>query len=565
MFLKNLKIHNEGKLIREIPFHKGINLIVDETKSGVKTESGNSVGKTTVLRLIDYCLDGDGKNIYTDSEFKNVNKKIESFLKENNILITLTLVDSLDDPAPKELVIQRNFLTYSNKIQNINGKKKSNEEFSKCLKNIIFKTDSKNPTFKQLKSKNIRDEKNKLVNSLKVLDGFTTDAVYEALHLFWFGIDIDLSKDKLILERNSETKLQTRLRKEGNLSQIKQSLIIINKEIAKLDNERNNFNLNENYELDIQSLNDVKLKINSISNRISHLEMRLELINESKNNLEQNKANIDVGKIKELYNKAKALIPNLQKTFEETLAFHNEMISQKLKFITDDLPQLQVELSKANNELRALRLKERKLTQELSQSKSVKELESIILNLNKFYEKKGRLEEQESLWNRTQSNLDDIDKKLSAIDNEIDAKDSLIQKRIEEFNSYFSDISSRLDGEHSLLSADKDNNKNIYKFEIGNIDGNPGTGGKKSQMAAFDLSYIKFADEKNIPCLHFILQDQIENVHSNQISNLLTEVVTEINCQYVLPVLRDKLPPEIGVDTMEILSLSENDKLFKVD
>ena len=84
-------------------------------------------------------------------------------------------------------------------------------------------------------------------------------------------------------------------------------------------------------------------------------------------------------------------------------------------------------------------------------------------------------------------------------------------------------------------------------------------------MASFDLAYIKFADSLNIPCLHFVLQDQIENVHSNQISNLLTEIVDEVNCQYVLPVLRDKLPNNIDIKPFEILSLSQSDKLFRVE
>jgi len=142
------------------------------------------------------------------------------------------------------------------------------------------------------------------------------------------------------------------------------------------------------------------------------------------------------------------------------------------------------------------------------------------------------------------------------------SKDDLIQERIAEFNVFFSDISSRLDGVHSMLSAD--NPDGIYKFTIGNIEGNPGTGGKKSQMASFDLAYIKFADSIDLPCLHFILQDQIENVHSNQITNLLTEIVSEVNCQYVLPVLRDKLPKDIDISSMEILSLSQASKLFKI-
>lgn len=562
MFLKSLMIHNNDTLIRNIVFKKGINLIVDETKSSSRIDSGNSVGKTTVLRLIDFCLDGDGKNIYTDSEFKTTNKKVENFLKKNNIIITLTLVDSLDAKIPKEIIIERNFLNRSKKIQRINGEKKSNDEFSSVLKELIFKTRSDRPTFKQLKSKNIRDEKNKLVQTIRVLSPYDTDAAYEALHLFWFGIDVNLSKDSLIREKNLEEKLQARLRKESNLSQVKQALIIVNKEIDRLDEIRKSFHLNKEYESDLENLNSIKSEINVCSNRISHLEIRIELIEESRDDLNSNRANIDTAQIKALYDSAKSLIPNLQKTFEETLRFHNEMISQKLKFIEEDLPQLYESLVHERSRLRDLIKQEEKLSEEFSKSNSIKDLEGIISDLNLYHEKKGALEEQQSLWEKSNSDLQKIDEKLEAINNEIDTKDDLIQKRIEEFNFYFSDVSSRLDGVHSLLSADKVND--VYKFEIGNIEGNPGTGGKKSQMASFDLSYIKFADEKKIPCLHFVLQDQIENVHSNQITNLLTEIVDEINCQYVLPVLRDKLPADVDVSRLEILSLSQEEKLFRI-
>jgi len=562
MFLKSLTIENDGILIREILFHKGINLIVDETKSQDKTESGNSVGKTTVLRLIDFCLDGDGKNIYTDYEFKTSNLKVEEFLTENNIIVTLTLVDDLDDKSSPELAIQRNFLKRKDKIQKINGDTKTNDDFSQTLKEIIFKTSSDRPTFKQLKSKNIRDEKNKLIQTIKVLNPFTTDVAYEALHLFWFGVDVDLSKDKLVRDKNLEEKLQARLRKESNLSQINQSLIIVDKEIERLNKQRSSFNLNDEYEGELEKLNVVKSEINLVASRLSHLEMRVELIIESRNDLQSNRADLDTEKIKTLYETAKVLIPNIQKTFEDTLKFHNDMISQRLSFITEDLPQLEKQVLEERRTLNSLLIKEEKLANALSKSNVIEELEVIVSDLNSFYEKKGSLEEQKSLWEKTISHLAEIEKRLNSINDKIDAKNELIQERIAEFNSYFSNISSRLDGVHSLLSADKFDG--VYKFAIGNIEGNPGTGGKKSQMASFDLSYIKFADKKGIPCLHFILQDQIENVHSNQITNLLTEIVDEVNCQYVLPVLRDKLPSGINIIQMEVLSLSQSDKLFKI-
>ena len=59
---------------------------------------------------------------------------------------------------------------------------------------------------------------------------------------------------------------------------------------------------------------------------------RRDLILESKNELEKDKTKINIKKIESLYENAKALIPNIQKTFEETLNFHNQMIENKVLY-----------------------------------------------------------------------------------------------------------------------------------------------------------------------------------------------------------------------------------------
>jgi uncharacterized protein YydD (DUF2326 family) len=563
MFLKQLVILNQNTIIRDIHFKKGINLIVDETSKERRISTGNGVGKTSVLRLIDYCLDGNGKNIFIDPEFKTHNTIVERFLKDNNIIIKLVLISDINDNLSDVVTIERNFLTHKNKIQRINNEQLDNNCFSIKLKELIFKTDSDQPTFKQLKSKNIRDEKNKLVNTIRVLQpNVVTDVTYETLHLYWFGIDSNLSKDKLTRERSFEKRVQARLRKDNNLSNINQSLIIINKKISELTEMKSNFNINENYEDDFNQLNSIRQEINITSTQISRLEMRKELINESKLDLEQSVANIDAEQIRLLYIKAKSLIPNLQKSFEDTINFHNGMLKKKISFIIEELPALEAELNANKLNLQKYLNTEKLLSERLSKSGAVEELQIIINDLNSFHEKKGVLEEQKRSWELSIKNIERIEEDLEKINSELFSKDELIQKRIAEFNNFFSDISSRLDGVHSLLSAD--NPDGVYKFTIGNIEGNPGTGSKKSQMASFDLAYIKFADSIEWPCLHFILQDQIENVHSNQITTLLTEIVSEVNCQYVLPVLRDKLPKDINIAQFEILSLSQNNKLFKL-
>jgi len=539
---------------------------VDETLTKDKRESGNNVGKTTVLRLIDYCLGSDGKNIYKDTEFNSTsNTQIEQFLKKNNITISLTLKEDLENALSKEIVIRKNFLGYSKKIQEINGENYSkNTEFHTKLNELIFHSLQKKPTFRQIISKNIRDEKNKLLKTLKVLHSTTTQDEYESLYLFWLGINLNDSdkKQKLLAQKKIEENLQKRLHKESNLSKIDQSLIIINRDIDELTAKKDGFNLNENYEEELFSLNQIKSEINKFSTELSGLEFRKELIVESKNDLEKEFSGVDNQQIRNLYAEAKVLIPNIQKSFEDTLNFHNQMIKEKIQYIAQELPELEAKINITKRKLNRCLSQEQIFTDKLKKTDVLDELQQIISDLNQAFEKKGNLEEQKRLWNSSLKKLNEIESKLQTINNGIESKDDLIQHRTTEFNKYFSNISSRLYGEQFILSSDK--NAKGYELNISSLGGNLGTGKKKGQIAAFDLAYIQFADALNIDCLHFILHDQIENIHDNQITNLLTEIVGEINCQYVLPVLRDKLPKNIEVEQYVILTLSQSEKLFKI-
>lgn len=452
MFLKQVIIQNKNSIIRDIHFHKGINLIVDETPVGSSQQAtGNNVGKTTVLRLVDYCFGADGKNIYQDTEFnKQPNTTIENFLKENEIIITVVLVDNIDT-SKKEVVIRKNFLSRNKKLQEINGENITNDkEFDKALKKEIFNTEVDKPTFRQIISKNIRDEKNKMTNIVKVLNSFASSEVYEALYLFWLGISTDShsEKERLSLEKKKEEGFQKRLKKEGELSLIEQQLILLNDKIEELNTRKNKFNLNENYSFDVDKLNDVKSKLNRCATELSRLEIRKDLIIESKEDLEQEYTQIDTSQIKSLYEKAKSLISNIQVSFEDTVKFHNDLISEKLEYITKELPEIEQQIRKIKSEIMLLRKEEDLLTERLNKSALVEDFEKTILDLNKQFERKGNLEEQKRLWIYSQEKLANIDKDLNEINQGIISKDSQIQNRITEFNKYFSVMSNRLYGEH---------------------------------------------------------------------------------------------------------------------
>ncbi len=567
MFLKKLSIYNNKGIIREIFFKRGVNLIVDETNETQRLQStGNNVGKTTVLRLIDYCLGAKGDEIYKDNEFSGQpNTDIEVFLKQTEVVITLEMVEELNGEEENVISISRNFLKQKQKKQTINGVSYSDEEFTKKLEELIFHTTINKPSFRQMIAKNIRITPERMTNILKVLVKFTKTEEYEALYLFWLGIDTASSaeKAKLIEKRQQEKRFQNRLKNEskGDLAFIEQQLVFLAGQIAELEKQKDDFNLNERYEEDIKMLNDTKKRLNNIASEISVLEERKNLILESKTDLEAQYTNINTQQIALLYEKAKVLIPSLQVSFEQTVQFHNDLLTEKLAYITRELPTINQQLKSLNISLEEHRTKEISLTQKVKKMGVWDSLERIIATLNSLYERKGNLEKQKEYWIMSYQTMEAIDADLKAIDSDIASNNLLMENRITLFNKYFSKMSNILYGEHYLLFQKK--KENGYDLAIQNIEGNPSAGKKKGQIAAFDFAYIQFADELAIRCLHFILHDQLENIHDNQL-NTLFEVANHLNGQYIVPILRDKVPENIDISPYTILTLSQDDKLFKI-
>ena len=567
MFLKKLSIYNNNGIIREIFFKRGVNLIVDETSEAQRLQAtGNNVGKTTVLRLIDYCLGAKGDEIYKDSEFSGQpNTDIEVFLKQTEVVITLEMVEEWNGEEENVISISRNFLKQKQKKQTINGVSYSDEEFTKKLEELIFHTTIDKPSFRQMIAKNIRITPERMTNILKVLVKFTKTEEYEALYLFWLGIDTASSaeKAKLIEKRQQEKRFQNRLKNEskGDLAFIEQQLVFLAGQIAELEKQKDDFNLNERYEEDIKLLNDTKKRLNNIASEISVLEERKNLILESKTDLEAQYTNINTQQIALLYEKAKVLIPSLQVSFEQTVQFHNDLLTEKLAYITRELPTINQQLKSLNISLEEHRTKEISLTQKVKKMGVWDSLERIIAALNSLYERKGNLEKQKEYWLQSIDTIKNIDDELAIIDKSIGSEEMLMQNRITLFNKYFSKMSNILYGEHYLLFQKK--KENGYDLAIQNIEGNPSAGKKKGQIAAFDFAYIQFADELAIRCLHFILHDQLENIHDNQL-NTLFEVANQLNGQYIVPILRDKVPENIDISPYTILTLSQDNKLFKI-
>ena len=568
MFIKSLTITSGTAVIREIEFRKGLNLIVDESENQI---TGNSVGKTTVLKLVDFCLGSDKKNIYVDPETKRSEYKlVKDFLIENKVLITLCLTSDLDNDKANEIIIERNFLSSVKEgIRRINGQQVLAENFEIELGKTLFPDHLEDkPSFRQIISHNIRYKDENINNTLKTLDKFTTDAEYETLYLFLFGCEFTKGniKQEILIKIKQEDTYKSRLEKNQTKTAYETALSLINNDIEFLNKKKSSFNLNENFEKDLDKLNSVKYEVNKLSSSIGKLNIRKDLIKEAEAELLSSKSNIDIRQLEIIYEQATNKVKNIQKSFSDLVTFHNTMIEEKVKFISKELPALDKAILENNKYLQRLLEDEKRLSILITKSDSFEELEIIISELTEKYRKKGEFENIIQQLNEVESNIESFNEQLSEIDTELfsDSFEQVVKTQLNKFNKHFASISNELYGEQYAVKPDIITNRKgqkLYKFS--SFNANMSSGKKQGEISCFDLAYTLFADEEYIPCLHFLLNDKKELMDDKQLVKI-AEFVNRNNIQFVASILKDKLPEEINKEDYFIVKLSQNDKLFRI-
>lgn len=570
MYLKSLTITGNRGVIREINFHAGLNLIVDKTHTdGDGTQTGNNVGKTTVLRLIDFCLGGDASSLYRDPENKaEVNQEVKDFLVNEQVMITLLLVDNLAVPGRK-VVIERNFLQRKDRVFEVNGESigsKKDEINTVLLKHVFPSVQVTKPTFRQIISHNIRYEEDRLVNTLKTLGGYASDEEYETLYLYLFGCDYDQgdARTMILLQRDREESFRRRLERTQTKGAYVAALNVIQNEIQKLEERKRRLNINPDLEQDVELLNSLKAEINRVIGNLSSLQIRKDIIEDAQRDLKERRFDEDTDLLGSIYKQASAFIPQMQHTFEELVAYHNQMLINKSDFLTEELPKLNQSIALLQQQSADLRRKEIEMQAKITASDTFADLEEIIAQLNSLYQQKGACESSIDNITAVEGNIDELNKQLSIIDEKLFSEQfyEQINRQLAKFNTIFSEFSMRLYNEQYAIKCDPEPKKGKQVYKFAPIDVNFSTGKKQGEISCFDLAYTKFADMEGIPCLHFLLNDKKELVHGNQL-NIIAQIANEESIQFVASILEDKLTPEMRNKDYYTVELEEQDKLFR--
>ncbi len=390
----------------------------------------------------------------------------------------------------------------------------------------------------------------------------------EALYQFWFGVQSDegaaYQKTKELF-RKQET-YQTRLAKEFDVTEF--SIIEdLQQSISELKNRKADLDLEENYQSQLDEFDKIKAELIRTATRLSTVQLRKELIEDSADALQKDLSQVSTDEIKRLYEEAKILLPSIQRSFDESVAFHNEMVKNKLAYITKELPSLLEGERKLKREIRQLEEMANQFKSLFQKEKTLVTLEKINHDLQSQIERHAKLSEQQRIWEACVNETNRLEVQSKKYAEKSKSLNEQVDENLERFNQVLKKISTELYGEQYKLVRREIDGKgkplDSLQFELRGVTSNPGTGEKKGQITAFDLAYIEYAEEMGIPHLNFILHDQIENVDGRQIVTILEKLVPTINCQYIAPILRDKVPASIDLKKYTIVELSKDDKLFR--
>lgn len=563
MKLDSLEIKINEEVKRNVKFTTGLNLIINKPNSG---RTGNSVGKSTLSRIVDFLMLGSIESIYIDEEFKKPNQEIENLFKNNNVIASLNFFDYTN----KINQISRN-LCVSGEGESkfwINGEVIEENKYEVFIQEKIFNISTKRPSVRAVVPKFIRNDSHRMLSTTKFLDKRQGAKDYSEIFLYIFGF----SNTSLLTEKRDATNLASR--RKRNLTSINSLVKEQNpkieikkyKEDAKeLEENLLKFEYSSEYSNPIERLSELQAKEDRYTAELLSIQRKIDNINHTIERLSKDKDGYLINELKAIYSFAGVSIEGALRDLEDVILFHKNLVDKKKRFLLIDLPKLNEEYEGLQAELGSI---SRDKLQVFSDMRSKESLDNVTKNLKRLGELKvelGKLEgliEQQSKAKIDQADAEaQLEKILEEISREMDNV-YLFEKK---FNNHLRTITKNLHDEEYSIDLEFNKESGNLSIELNNSATNPEGGKKKAEVIAFDFAYIHTIHELNINRPSFVFHDSIEDIDKKQIEDIFKEA-KKLPGQQILSMLSDKISEETykNISQNIILSLDESEKFFCV-
>ncbi|ELA9204226.1 hypothetical protein ACSQUR_003564 [Vibrio alginolyticus] len=563
MQLISLVVRDGSSVVRECDFNCGLNIVTNIN------EHGNQVGKSTVLRIINFCLGSDGVSIWHDPESRQVNEDIYNYIIKGGVYFELSLKSSNENG--KSINIIRTIekpKTRLKRISWINGVKyNSQKSFESAIQNELNVNYSK-PNYKTLKNRLFRVRKEVASAPLRYDSIYTSDDDYRVIYSYLFGFSAH-DKVKLEYKLKSDFKsLEARevaLKNGKDISEFYLEIESINDTINLLRKQEQQFDFSKVHKDKLSELTEVRKLISSSSSNLYNLNAQLDFSNRTISQYLDKKTEVDLDLLSSIYGEAENLIPELNKSFSEVVEFHNKMLENKIVFTKSQVESLSV---KIENESKVL-------NDSLSKEKQI--LKGLINedHLAGFFMIEDRIQKESIELGKLQYVVDEVDsiraeknkivERLDVIRTGIQSAKLELESNLSLFNSCYEDLNRELFNIDGIKFTAVFDDSNSLVFKILNQEKVLGDGAPRALSMATDLAFVVYAKKKGLKLPYVTLQDYLDAIDEDKLA-ILAQWADKNNVQVVISVLNDKLAqlPEALKSKSIKFELSKESKFFKV-
>lgn len=585
MYLLSLYSEPEG-LFNKVEFKPGMNIIYGKKETSNPKESLNSIGKSTFLDLLDFCL--------LASHLKGHNQRLfaaKDILKGFKICLEFTIKEikykikrDFEDPLYIEFWEES-----TNSIYHIDDLKKKlgelvfyREGYSGVFNGSWFRTlitfYLKIQKFKRERFhdpiKFVKEASEvELTQYVLYLMGFNNTLANEN-----FKVYTDLKNIQPAITEVSE--FITQKYDIKNLSEMSNEISKLFLECKKLDQAIATFKLGEQYVDSENQANEITGKIKNLLYENFADKKKVDSYNESF----LIKESINTKRIRDLYQELNDdFAIQLKKTIDEAVKFRKKLSVSRQSFLTKEINKLQEGIAKRNAQIEILEEERAYIFRFLAAKEAITDLTEAFYNLSEKRNKLSELETNSEILSDLSTRKAELGEELKRIEKEIIVFLREVKNDIEEFYETFRSVFDSIyvrTNDKSKFSITYDSNKKSFINISVTLPDMYGKGKNQGRVLIFDLAVLINSLKFSISFPRFLIHDGVfdgvDKAHFIKTYEFIEDLVSKgTNIQYITTYNEEGvLPNTFGniesirsekIEEEAILVLSPSNKLFGMD
>jgi len=585
MFLN--KLYTEPYYVFEpVTFSNGLNFIFGKKEVKNPKNSLNSIGKSTFLDLIDFCL--------LASFTKSHNPRLHS---ASNKIYDTTIVLEFENKGIN-YIIKRNFVK-PNLIEfgEINDTKFYKiKELKIKLANLVFKQKDyvgvfNSSWYRSLISFFLKIQKHKkeqFSDPIKFINELTMEEL-NVYHLFLLDID-NSDAFKILQYRTDQKRLKPSIKEikrfveeKYEIKDIKESQNKINKlriEIKKLKEAVEKFKLGEQYE-------NAEEEANKLTGSIKNFLFQNHIDKQKINNYKESYSlpeRFSVNRITKIYEELnKDFSQKVNSTLKEAFEFRKNLSKSRKEFISLEISKLEKVILEREEKIKGFEDLRAKLFYFLSAKEAITDLTEAFFNLSTKQNTLSEIEANSKILIDLSTELGEIEVEISKTTNDLI---KFIENVNDEITSFYGQILEIYD---NIYIGNKDKvqfsltinkrKRSIIDIDL-SMDDMFGKGKNQGRTLIYDLAVIISNIKKNRNLPKFIIQDGIfdgvDKAHFIAVCEYINKLVNSgMRIQYITTINEEGTLSEkfgntdlVDLETIEqqsVLILTPNNKLLKTD